>query len=401
MKDCTKLLFQENRGSSIDVGVSPKTKSGFMRNWSGVTDPAGDQAKPLGERGYPTAMAVNGIIAVGTENGWVVVMNFKQELKRVCGTEATGEATSLFSNRRLTHSWPSVKLLGAVTALAISPDSTFVAVGHQSGSVCLYDLASPSPKPARTSLALPEVALSSGKKEGHLIGTAITHLAFVGRRRTAILTGDESGRAFWWSLGKVIGVESNDVIRLLGPPVSASVSSSRSLTRTEATSRKASRAKGPKEHELFAAMPLPVGPVEHLADNFGMIALLTATKLMIVGLKPSARTLYRRSRQADGGRSGRSIGCAAWLSARAVKSGKGIADPVLAYSWGNQLRFLKVQVTSAEEPQASESQKAQNYAVNRVGFVEGRIWREDEPILKLDWLNSTVSSSEWSLSRRS
>lgn len=371
-----------------------------MRNWSGVTDTEGSQTKSLDKRGYPTAMAVNGLIAVGTENGWVVVMNFKQELKKVCGTEATGESASFVWNRRLTHSWPPVKLLGAVTAVAISPDSTFVAVGHQSGSVCLYDLALPSHKPARTSLALSEAALSSGKKEGHLIDAAITHLAFVGTRHTAIVTGDESGRAFWWSLGKVMGVESNDVIRLLGTPVPASIPSDRSLASTENTTRKGNRAKGPKEQELFAAIPLPVGSVEHLAHNFGMIALLTATKLMIVGLKPSARTLYRRSRQADGGRSGRSIGCAAWLPARAVNSGKRITDPVLAYSWGSQLRFLKVQVTPAEEPQASDVQKAQNYAVNRVGFVEGRVWREDEPILKLDWLNSTVSSSHWSVSRR-
>jgi WD40 repeat protein len=284
--------------------------------------------------------------------------------------------------------WSSAKLFGAVTAVAISPDTTFVAVGHQSGNVCLYDLASPSPKPARTSLALSQAALSSGKKEGHLVGTAITHLAFVGRRHTAIITGDESGRAFWWSLGKVVGVESNDVIRLLGAAIPAGVPGG---TSSERTIRKESGSRQPKEHALFAAMPLPVGAAEHLADNFGMIALLTASKLMIVGLKPSARTLYRRSRQADGGRSGRSIGCAAWLPVRPIKaSGKGLSDPVLAYSWGNQLRFLKIQVTPAEQPPASDMQKGNNYAINRVGFVEGRIWREEEPILRLDWINSTV-----------
>lgn len=271
--------------------------------------------------------------------------------------------------------------------MAISPDATFVAVGHQSGNVCLYDLASPSPKPARTSLALSQAALSSGKKEGHLTGTAITHLAFVGRRHTAIVTGDESGRAFWWSLGKVVGVESNDVIRLLGAAIPASVPGGTS----ERTIRKETGDRRPKEHELFAAIPLPIGAVDHSADNFGMIALLTASKLMIVGLKPSARTLYRRSRQADGGRSGRSIGCAAWLPVRPIKSsGKSLSDPVLAYSWGNQLRFLKIQVTPAEQPPTSDMQKGNNYAINRVGFVEGRIWREEEPILRLDWINSTV-----------
>jgi hypothetical protein len=88
MKDCTKLLFQETERSVVNADVSPKPKSGFMRSWSGIAEADGDHV--VHNRGHPTVMAVNGLIAVGTENGWVAVMNFKQELKRVCGTEAMG-----------------------------------------------------------------------------------------------------------------------------------------------------------------------------------------------------------------------------------------------------------------------------------------------------------------------
>jgi hypothetical protein len=90
MKDCTNLLFQENERPLVHANVSPKPKSGFMRTWSGIAEADGDQVAPFHNRGHPTVMAVNGLIAVGTENGWVAVMNFKQELKRVCGTEAMG-----------------------------------------------------------------------------------------------------------------------------------------------------------------------------------------------------------------------------------------------------------------------------------------------------------------------
>ncbi len=42
--------------------------------------------------GRPTVMDVRGMIAVGTETGWVAVYNFSQELKYVLGNDSTGES---------------------------------------------------------------------------------------------------------------------------------------------------------------------------------------------------------------------------------------------------------------------------------------------------------------------
>lgn len=42
--------------------------------------------------GHPTVMAVNGLIAIGTSRGWVLVFDFAQNLRCVCGTEALGES---------------------------------------------------------------------------------------------------------------------------------------------------------------------------------------------------------------------------------------------------------------------------------------------------------------------
>lgn len=63
-----------------------------MRSWSGIAEADEDHLAPFHQGGHPTVMAVNGLIAVGTENGWVAVINFKQELQRVCGTEAMGQS---------------------------------------------------------------------------------------------------------------------------------------------------------------------------------------------------------------------------------------------------------------------------------------------------------------------
>lgn len=40
--------------------------------------------------GVPTVMAISGIIAVGTSKGWVMVFDFSQNLRCVCGTDAIG-----------------------------------------------------------------------------------------------------------------------------------------------------------------------------------------------------------------------------------------------------------------------------------------------------------------------
>ncbi|KAJ9124237.1 hypothetical protein QFC22_001036 [Naganishia vaughanmartiniae] len=328
MRDCTKTVFASGDSPSNETSESAivTPKAGFLRRWSSATATEESESSVHSEWGLPTVAAVNGLIAVGTESGWVVVMGFKQELRRICGTDAIAKSS------------------GPVTALAISPDATFVAVGHQTGSIYLYELSSANSRPARSAPALTASALATGKKEGHLSGTSVTHLAFVGRRHTAIVSGDETGRAFWWSLGKVMGVESNDIIRLLGTSlvnkVPGSLNPASHIIPRPDSSR--SKAKSSKDHDLFAASPLPVGKHDHPSDTFGMIALLTDSKLMIVGLKPSARTWYRRSRQADGGRTGKMIGCAAWLPSQPSRIGVDkMNDPVLAYSWGNHVRFLK------------------------------------------------------------
>jgi hypothetical protein len=94
MKDCTKLLFQEDDRFPDTDTASSTPKSGFMRRLSVATDTEdADQSAPR-HWGLPTVMAVNGLIAVGTESGWAAVMDFKQELKRVCGTESASERTA-------------------------------------------------------------------------------------------------------------------------------------------------------------------------------------------------------------------------------------------------------------------------------------------------------------------
>ena len=260
---------------------------------------------------------------------------------------------------------------GPVTAITISPDRTYVAAGHASGNIYLWDLGSPL-KPSRTTLALTLKQVMSGRKEGHLQGSRILHIGFVGARHTSIVTGDEHGRAFWWSLGKVIGVESNDVVRMLG--------SYPEQEPAPVNGRVTYPSKRPST--LFAVRSLPLGDKPHGTDTFSFTVLLTPIKLVIVGMKPTAKTWYRKMRDALGEPTGSHAGCATWLKAGELEEG---SDPVLAYSWGNHVRFLRVKmgVDIAEDASGKKTDVPE--------FIEGRKFDASGSILALQWYDPDVS----------
>lgn len=260
----------------------------------------------------PTCMDIRGAIAIGTMSGATHVYSFNQELRH------TLRACSV-----------------PVTCVSISSDSTYIAVGHQNGDIYLYDLAHPS-KPARSVTAISLKHVASGRGEGHLT-TPITHISFVGSRHTSIVSGDEDGRVFWWSLGRVVGVDSNDVLRMLG--------------------------NYHKQSRLYAASTLPPGP--HATDTFGLSALLTPAKLVVVGLNPP-KTWHRKMRDVPHA----DTGAAAWLPANS--SLPPTSDPVLAYSWGSVLRLLVIQVHGYPR------------------FTDAGRWDAPSPIRSVYWLDNNV-----------
>ena len=80
------LFSKRSSGSSSPARPAP------MRKTSAQGVPAlifsGEDTSTLGR---PTVLDVRGMVAVGTEGGYVVVYSFGQEIKHVLGTEATGE----------------------------------------------------------------------------------------------------------------------------------------------------------------------------------------------------------------------------------------------------------------------------------------------------------------------
>lgn len=347
--------------------------------------------------GSQTAFVVGtGSIAVGTTQGYTLVFDFSQDLRCFCGNDGIGQSA------------------GPVTSLAFSSDHTFIAVGHARGHVYLYDLTKPA-SPARHVPPVTPQEIASGRKEGHLEGSNILHVGFVGTRHTAVLTADDCGLAFYHSLGRIFGVASNDTLRILGryperpsPPVGS--------TNGSAGPGKRKRQSPP----ILSMSPLPLGPVDHPSNALHYVALATAHKVVVVGLKPNARTWYRKSAplppgqdtelqgstQANGNVEGsvppphhppttvqqRMTACTAWHPAfqasetSSCTDSTGFVEPRLAFAFGANLWLLrlhtrKVKVPSTDPRKPEQSKIELDFAEQSLGTDGG------ESIEAMEWLS--------------
>jgi hypothetical protein len=303
-----------------------------------------------------------------------------------------------------------------VTAIALSHDHTYVAAGHATGHIQLFDLSKPQ-VPARSVAPTSLGAVASGRKEGHLQGSRIVNVGFVAGRHTAIFSADHTGLAFYHSLGKALFFEASDVLRILGK-----YSNEESVVPGQPPIH---RRRARRTNTILAMAPLPLGTVPHPTDAYNVTALLTAAKLVIVGLKPSPKTWYRRHRDEDDEHMGKAKFRAslAWFpsvvpSASAdrakpappgkknnANNDKGSTPdpppttPMLVYSWGSRLHLLLVSETKTREQFTSErTGKVKTVELGRLVFEEKAQWRARDNVYVVQWLNAKVGS--FSIARR-
>jgi hypothetical protein len=62
-----------------------------LRRISAKVYASGNRSQALGQ---PTVLAASGLVCIGTQKGWVMVYDYSQTLKCVCGTEAIGSFCS-------------------------------------------------------------------------------------------------------------------------------------------------------------------------------------------------------------------------------------------------------------------------------------------------------------------
>lgn len=249
-------------------------------------------------------------------------------------------------------------------------------------------------------------AVASGRKEGHLQGSKIVSIGFVAGRHTAIVSADEHGLAFYHSLGNFLFVEASDILRILGRYPEAPYPT-RHLKAPTPNSSPSGNISVPRRtrYTALAMAPLPLGTALHPTDTYNVVALLTPTKLVVVGLKPTPRTWFKCPREVDEGGSWRSgskwIGSLAWFpsvmkpssqSAEHLKSDTQTL-PILAYSWGSSLHFLAVTETRSKQlVRNMKTGKSDEIEIGMISHKQSDSWFAKEDILAIQWLNHQASS---------
>lgn len=217
------------------------------------------------------------------------------------------------------------------------------------------------------------------------------------------MSADDHGLAFYHSLGKVLFVDAIDTLRILGkyplddPPLPTPQSS---IVSPDPARRRA-------RYTILAMAPLPLGTSPHLTDSYNIVGLLTPTKLVVVGLKPSPKTWFKCTRPDDAKSTGsRWRGTMAWFpsvkpstdSSTLVNGSAGEggqSTPTLAYSWGNQLHLIRVTETKALRMlKTTRTGKPSEVEIGNITHVDiGKWTAESGDILSLQWLNVNVGYS--------
>ncbi|KAG9057339.1 Vacuolar protein sorting-associated protein 8, partial [Serendipita sp. 407] len=373
-------IHPEGKGIQERIPFRWSTMKGILEQVRAFSAAPQKAATVLGNAETPTVMAANGLICIGTSLGKIYVFDFKQNLRTVC----------------------AVKDALAVTAIALTQDRTFVAAGYQDGQIHLFNLSDTS-KPVRSVPTLPRAAVVSGRREGHLHGSRITHIGFVGPRHTAIVSADEYGMAFYHSLGKVLFVEATDVLRLLGKYPEEPQARTPTVGDPERSS--VSTAKSPRRHSrwirqsphILSMVSLPLGSVPNPTDAYNITAIITPIKLVIVALKPSPKTWFRKRRAED--RYAALVNeihldtsaCLSWYPSISVKNedspegGMRNTIPTLLYTWGSSAMVLTIREELA--PHHVKSQKrGMPHEDAKLLFEEVGSWTAGDEIRAVQWL---------------
>ena len=260
-----------------------------------------------------------------------------------------------------------------MTSIALSADHSAISGGHTNGSIFTWDIT----KPAKPVLQIPSTDLSrlrSAENDGHVSGSAVLHVGFLGTRHTALVSADGTGMAFAHHAAQGMGI------------LARSIRSTRVLGRYPEPKVASSRPKKPSS--VLALSALPLGNVEQASDSMDLVAMLTPYLLVIVSTTPIAQTQYKAARPKELEAHSAMSGCLAWFPAVKLKnlelnSLKTSSKTKLAYCWSNILTILEV--AGSEPNEANGNDKPQE-----LRFKPRKRWQAEESIVAIQWLSRSV-----------
>jgi hypothetical protein len=320
--------------------------------WTKLKKISGQVFSEVGKRNYgtPTVMAIGASIVIGTSKGLTLVFDYHQNI-----TATIGLGTKAVE-------------CGSATSLAISADHSTVAVGHSTGHIFTWEISRPA-KPFLHIMPMHESEQRSS--DGHITGSAVVHVGFLGMRHTALVSADNKGMAFSHLATRGLGAVARVVktARILGRyPVLPS-----------------SKEKPRKSSSVLAFASLPLGNQDQPTDALGLTAMLTPYLLVVVSTTPIAETQFKASRPKEIPPHSTLSGCLAWFPAVKLKrpdptTGEGVSRTKLVYCWSNILTILDIESEGVPEKDRPPT----------LHFRPRNRWRSPEAIVAVQWIGRSV-----------
>lgn len=298
--------------------------------------------------GKPTCILAAAHIVLGMSHGQVLVFDYHQVLQAVLG-----------ANTKAIES-------GKVTALAVSADFSYIASGYSTGHIFTWDLAKPTTPNIHIRPLSKSALLKTKHADGHAENTPVIYLNFVGKRHSALVSGDVSGMAFAHDTTRSVVGRVVHTKRILG----------RYSTPSEPSQKR-------KPTTLLACSPLPLGSAQQPTDKICLVAIMTPYLLAIVSVLPRPQTEFKTGRPKTVTSEMGLSGCLAWLPAlKSTSPGIPDTNARLAYSWSNVVTVMEVN-TSKSDANSNKSRVSLDFRfVNR--FVG------NEAIVSIQWLSRQV-----------
>ncbi|OBA22724.1 hypothetical protein METBIDRAFT_29321 [Metschnikowia bicuspidata var. bicuspidata NRRL YB-4993] len=341
--------------------------------------------------GSPTALELSpSHIFVGTHLGRVAVFDYLQNMMFLLQTPTAGPLPAEETVPGALH----------VTCVAVSTSGSHVCAGHTDGLLVVWEI--PRLNGKNNNKAVPTVvepldvipgmsastSRGTGAANDHIAGVPVNSVSFLGDLSQNMVSSDVGGHVIFHH-GCVRLFRRHYVTqRLVGPQAVLKNDPSHGAMYASAV------------HDCRV---LPVGPVPHLADHMGLVAVISARTLTVLSVcsldndtSASPKTHFKASRPKNVsiGPDSVTMGCVAWYPSVEAPAG-GRRNAKLAYSWNNVTTILELagQHVTGTASDVLADLKGKPGAVPQLELTRTARWTAPEKshrTVALQWLNSEI-----------
>ncbi|OMJ15552.1 hypothetical protein AYI70_g7201 [Smittium culicis] len=290
--------------------------------------------------GKPLCFALGSHLAIGSNLGFVYVLDFSPTVKVVLGKQCP--------------------YFGLVTSLVFSADNSRLLAGYSQGYIVVW-----SWEAAKIEAIIKPCLSLPSTQNAHLFDSPISLLSFIGISRHRFISGDPSGRVIHHQIIDTVVFSKLKSYILYDPPPPLDNSLS----------------------FLLEIEPLPYSLSTPKINELGIVSLLLNDRLLLYQTKPSPSLLFQKRYSAKYSsnsypnsisNSNSATGSISWLPANSSNNLNFLS--ILAFANGSSISLYYLKNLPLENG---------NFQINLVNFFN---WSAPSEVASINWIDSTIFS---------